>query len=72
MTDKQQNTASGIIYFIATLIVILGAILRLQHNPHAPLILLSGFVLGTVAGALDTSRLKKKIKRLEEQLNQKK
>lgn len=72
MTDKQQETAFGIIYIIATLMIILGAILKFQHNPQGQLILLYGFILGSVAGTFDTFRLKKKIKRLEEQLDQKK
>lgn len=72
MTEKQVSTVIGIIYFIASVMVLAGAFFRLQHYPNGQSILLFGFMLGAVTSSVDTFRLKKKIKRLEEQLDQKK
>lgn len=72
MTEKQVTSVIGIIYFIAAVMVLAGAFFKLQHYPNGLSILLFGFMLGAVTSSFDTFRLKKKIKRLEEQLNQKK
>ena len=72
MTEKQVTSVIGIIYFIAAVMVLAGAFVKLQHYPNGLSILLFGFMLGAVTSSFDTFRLKKKIKRLEEQLNQKK
>ena len=71
MTDKQENKAIGMAYAIAAFTILLGAFFRLQHYPNGLLILFIGFVLGTVTNIYDTIRLRKKVKQLEEQLNQK-
>ena len=70
MTEKQVTSIIGIIYSIATIMVLVGAFFRLQHYANGLSILLFGFMLGAVTSSYDTFRLKKKIKRLEEQLNQ--
>ena len=72
MTEKQVTSVIGIIYIIAAVMVLAGAFFKLQHYPNGLSILLFGFMLGAVTSSFDTFRLKKKIKRLEEQLNQKK
>jgi len=72
MTEKQATSVIGIIYFIAAAMVLVGAFFRLQHYPNGLSILLFGFILGAVTSSYDTFRLKKKIKQLEEQLNQNK
>jgi hypothetical protein len=72
MTEKQVTSVIGIFYSIAAVMVISGAFLKLQHYPNGLSLLLLGFMLGTVISSYDTFRLKNKIKRLEEQLNQKK
>jgi uncharacterized membrane protein YciS (DUF1049 family) len=71
MTDKQVNTTVGILYIIATSLVLTGAFLMLQHHPYGMRILLAGFIAGSLISSFETFRLKKKIKRLEEQLNRK-
>ncbi|MBN2663987.1 MAG: hypothetical protein JXR68_10090 [Bacteroidales bacterium] len=70
MTEKQVTSIIGIIYFIGAIMVLVGAFFRLQHYPNGLSILLFGFMLGAVTSSYDTFRLKKKIKRLEEKLNQ--
>lgn len=72
MSEKQVNSVIGIIYFIASVMVLIGAFFKLQHYPNGQSILLFGFMLGAVTSSYDTFRLKKKIKHLEELLNQKK
>jgi hypothetical protein len=72
MTDKQVNSVIGIINFIAAIMVLAGAFFKLQHYPNGLSIMLFGFMLGAVNSYFDTLRLKKKIKQLEEQLNQNK
>lgn len=69
MTDKQVNTTVGILYIAAAGLVVAGAFLMLQHHPYGLRILLAGFIAGSLISSFHTSRLKKKIKRLEEQLN---
>ncbi|MBW6537736.1 MAG: hypothetical protein K0B11_22190 [Mariniphaga sp.] len=71
MNDKQVNRTVGILYTVATGLVITGAFLMLQHHPYGLRILLAGFIAGSLINSFDTFRLKKKIKRLEEQLNAK-
>ena len=69
MTDKQVNKTVGILYTAAAGLVIAGAFLMLQHHPYGLRILMTGFIAGSLISSFDTSRLKKKIKRLEKQLN---
>ena len=71
MTTKQVNSITGIVYVIATIMVLTGAFFRIQHYPHALPVLIFGFMLGTVISTFDNYRLKQKIKRLEEQIEQK-
>ncbi len=71
MNDKQVNSLIGIIYSISAIMVLIGAFFRLQHYPNGLVILLIGFILGSLTSSFDTFRLKKKIKSLEEQIKQK-
>lgn len=72
MTEKQVTAVIGIFYSIGAVMVLVGAFFRLQHYPNGLSILFLGFMLGAVTSFVDTFRLKKKIKRLEEQLKQNK
>ncbi|WP_319482874.1 LapA family protein [uncultured Draconibacterium sp.] len=72
MTDKQVTAVIGIFYFTGAVMVLVGAFFRLQHYPNGLSLLFIGFMLGAVSSSFDTFRLKKKIKRLEEQLKQNK
>lgn len=71
LTDKQVNTTVGILQTIAAGLIITGAFLMLQHHPYGLRILLAGFIAGSLISSFHTSRLKKKIKRMEEQLKAK-
>jgi predicted ABC-type exoprotein transport system permease subunit len=66
MTDKQINSIINIVYVVSSIMVIIGAILKIQHSPNGLSILIIGFILGTITSSFDTYRLKQKIKRLEE------
>lgn len=71
MNEKQVDSLIGIIYSASAIMVLIGAFFRLQHYPHGHSIMITGFMLGTVNILVDNFRLKKKIKRLEEQIKQK-
>ena len=60
MTDKQVKSTIGIIYAIAALIIIAGAIFMNQHNPNGLLISIIGLILGTVTIIFDRIRFNKK------------
>ncbi|WP_372644741.1 hypothetical protein [Ancylomarina sp.] len=70
MNDKQIIKLIGIFYGLSTLLVLMGAFFRLQHYPNGLAILVIGFMIGTATSSFDTFRLKKKIKKLEEQIKQ--
>lgn len=71
MTDKQLNSVINIIYAIAVVLVLIGAFFHIQNYPNGFLILIIGFTVGSINSSVDTSRLKKKIKVLEEQIKEK-
>ncbi len=68
MNEKQINSLIGIIYNLSAIMVLIGAFFKLQHYPHGLSLLITGFILGTVASTFDNTRLKRKVKRLEEQI----
>ena len=71
MTDKQINLLINIMYSIASIAVLIGAIFKISHYPYGLAILLLGFMLGTAISIFDNIRLNKKIKSLEEQIENK-
>jgi len=71
MTAKQVNSIIGIIYAIAAIMVLVGAFFRIQNYPNGLSVLIFGLTLGALATSLVKHRLKQKIKRLEEQIEQK-
>lgn len=72
MTDQQISTTIKILYVAASIIIIGGVILRIQHYPDGMLISLIGLLLGTITQIFDRSRAKRRTKKLEEQLKQQK
>jgi hypothetical protein len=70
MNEKQIKSLIGIIYNISAVIVLIGAFFKLQHYPYGLSIVITGFMLGTGNSWVDNWWLKKKIKRLEEQIKQ--
>lgn len=70
MTDKQVTKVIGSLYFIGSVMVLVGAFFLLQHYPNGQSLLYIGFMLGAATSSYDVYRLKKRIKRLEKQLHQ--
>lgn len=68
MNEKRIDRLIGIFYSISALLVLLGAFFRIQHYPNGLSILIIGFMAGTATSWVDSFRLKKKIKKLEEQI----
>ena len=71
MTDTQTNLIIKIIYIIGTLMIITGAIFKILHYQNGYSILIVGFVIEGIISSYDNSRLKKRIKKLEEEINYK-
>jgi len=71
MNDKRVNSIIKIIYIVATILILAGAIFRIQHYANGSSIFFTGFIIGTVATIFNTIRLKKKSKNLEKQFKQK-
>ncbi len=70
MTGK-TNLVINIMYALSTIIVLLGAFLKIMHFTDSLQILIIGFMVGALTSSYDIARLKKKIKQLEEKLKQK-
>jgi hypothetical protein len=66
MTDKQINRPVKILYLTASIIIIGGGILRIQHYPRGTLISLIGLMLGTITQIFDRSRARRRTKEMEE------
>ena len=63
--DKLMNVLLGISAFL----IMLGALLKLQHIQIGNLILWIGFISSFILSGLEISRLKKVIKKLNKDLN---
>jgi len=70
MNEKQINNLMAVFYAISAIFVITGAFLKIQHSPYSFSVLIIGFMSGTVISSLDTYLLRKKIKKLEDQIKQ--
>lgn len=68
MNEKRINSLIGVIYNLSAILVLIGAFFKLQHYPHGLSMVITGFTLGTLTSWVDNYRLKKKVKRLEEQI----
>ena len=66
MNEKKADRLINILYIIAAISFLLGAIFKIQHFPYGNLFLLCGFIFGPVAIIYDNIRLKRIIKKLEE------
>ncbi len=71
MTDKHVNAIIRIIYILATMLILAGVIFRMKHFPIGTSLFFIGFFIGSVATIFNTIRLKRKNKKLEEQLREK-
>lgn len=71
MKEKLVNTIIRIIYIISTLLILAGALFQIQHYAYGSTLFFTGFILGTIVTVLNTIRLKRKNRKLEEQLREK-
>ena len=71
MKEKQVNIIIRIIYIISTLLILAGALFRIQHYAYGSTLFFTGFILGMIVTVLNTIRLKRKNRKLEEQLREK-
>lgn len=70
MNERQVSLLTGILYTLSAILLLTGAFFTLQKNQSGITWIIAGFMLGTVVSTFDTFRLKKKIRKLEEQLSQ--
>lgn len=66
MNEKKIERVINILYSLAAIVVLLGAIFKIQHYPNGNFFLLGGFIVGTIVSTYDHIRLKRNIKKLEE------
>ncbi len=66
MNKKKNDQLINILYTISAIIVLMGALFKLQHWAHGNILFIYGFILGIIVITYDTIRLKKIIKKLEE------
>lgn len=66
MNEKKIERVINILYSLAAIVVLLGAIFKIQHYPNGNFFLLGGFIVGPIVSTYDHIRLKKNIKKLEE------
>ena len=71
MTEAQTNLIIRVTYFIGSTMVITGAIFNIQHYKIGNSILIFGFIIGSIAASYENYRLKERVKKLEEQINNK-
>ncbi|TKG90477.1 hypothetical protein EYV94_24030 [Puteibacter caeruleilacunae] len=69
MNNKQIDRIMNAFLGFTALLIILGAIFRLQHYPHGVTLLYIGFIGHFIFSTIEYRRLKKTIKQLEEEDN---
>lgn len=67
MKNKWINKLGTALYILATVLILTGAILKIQHYPYGLIILFAGLFLGGIADFRYIASLKKRIKELEGQ-----
>lgn len=65
MKKENQDKLFRLFHAVSALLVLTGAFFKLQHLPNGDLILIVGFISGSVVSAVEISGLKRKIKELE-------
>jgi hypothetical protein len=65
MTKKQTNKLMTVLINIATVLIIIGALSKLEHWPYGGQILWAGLISSFVLSGIEINRLKKIIKKLE-------
>jgi hypothetical protein len=67
MKENKSERFVNLLYLVAAIGVLSGAFFKLQHYLYGSALFFCGFLLGTIAGIIHISGLKKRIKMLEEQ-----
>ena len=65
MDKKQVDNLMNTLIRLSSIVIILGAYLKISHHIHGNLVLSIGFLSVCVLSSLEISRLKKSIKQLE-------
>lgn len=65
MKKKNQDILLKFFYAVSALLVLAGALFKLQHFPNGDLMLFAGFISGSIISSVEINRLKRKIKELE-------
>ena len=65
MNNKRIETTMNVLYSTAALLVLAGALFKLQHWPYGTSLFWFGFIFGTIVSSYDNKRLKKTIKKLK-------
>ncbi|MGQ7868383.1 GldL-related protein [Sunxiuqinia sp. sy24] len=65
MTREQTDSLMGMLLNTSVALVLIGAFFKLQHYPYGNLILWTGFISGLLIQSFEIKRLKRIIKKLE-------
>lgn len=69
--NNKTDLIIKILYALSAIVVLLGAFLKIMHYTNSYMPLIIGFLVGSLVSSYDTTLLRKRIKQLEEQLEQK-
>ncbi len=69
MNKLQIDRIMNLLLGVSAFLIMLGALLKLQHIQNGNLILWIGFISSFILSGLEISRLKKVIKKLNKDLN---
>ena len=69
MNNKQIEKIMSVLLALSALLVVIGAFLKLEHYPNGSLILTIGFGTFLIFSSIEINRLRKVIKKLENQLD---
>ncbi len=67
MNNKQVEKLMKLLIGTSALLILTGALFKLEHYPHGNLILYVGLVASFIFGNIEIYRLRKRIKKLENQ-----
>lgn len=69
MNNKQIEKIMSVLLAISALLVVIGALLKLEHYPNGSLILTIGFGTFLIFSSIEINRLRKVVKKLESQVD---
>ncbi len=71
MKKDQKDKLFKLLYVVASLLVLAGALFKLRNHPNGDFMLFAGFISGSLISGFEIHGLKKEIKELEKQENRK-